>query len=129
VPGTLVFFESPNRAADTLADLAQVLGSREAVLARELTKLHEVVRRGSLGDLAESAGRDPPKGEVVLLVAPPEAREATDDMIVERLTAALASESLRDAVKVVAEALKVPRTRVYDIALGLKRQGEPDDET
>lgn len=124
VPGTLVIFESPNRAAATLADLAHVLGDREAVLARELTKMHEEVRRGRLTALAEEAERDPPKGEVVLLVAPPGDQEVTDDIIAARLVPALSSLSLRDAAKAVADALKVPRARVYDIALGLKRHEE-----
>lgn len=122
LPGTLVFFEAPTRAAATLADLTLVLGEREAVLARELTKLHEEVRRGPLGDLAKGAETDPPKGEVVILVGPPQHAEVSDTAIVARLGPALESLSLRDASKVVAETLKVPKGRVYDIALGLKRR-------
>ncbi len=72
IPGTLVFFESPRRLAETLGDLAAVLGPREAAVARELTKHFESVRRGGLAALAADYEREgPPKGEIVLLVAPP----------------------------------------------------------
>ena len=121
VPGTLVFFEAPTRAAATLADLAAELGNREAALARELTKLHEDVRRAPLSDLAQALAGDPPKGEIVIVVAPPTTGEVSDTMIEERLAPALASLSIRDAARAVADALKVPKGRVYDIALGLKR--------
>lgn len=122
VPGTLVVFEAPTRAAATLADLADGLGNREAVLARELTKLHEEVRRGTLAELAEKADSDPPKGEVVIVVGPPSDEEASDATIAERLAPALETLSLRDATKMVADTLKVPKARVYDIALDLKRR-------
>ncbi len=72
MPGTLVFFESPRRIAETLADCAAALGPRHAAIARELTKLYESVRRGTLDELAaQLAQEEPPKGEIVLLVAPP----------------------------------------------------------
>src|SRR5208282_4324615 len=72
VPGTLVLFESPRRLTEALTDLAAVLGSRQAAVARELTKHYESVRRGALEQLAADYERDgPPKGEIVLLVAPP----------------------------------------------------------
>ncbi len=122
-PATLVLFEGPSRVAETLADLAGVLGEREGAIARELTKLHEEVRRGTLGTLAAEAARGEIRGEVVILVGPPLAAEATDAEITVRLEAALASESLRDAAASVAQALGVSRKRVYDLALALKRRG------
>ncbi|HYD15072.1 MAG TPA: 16S rRNA (cytidine(1402)-2'-O)-methyltransferase [Hyphomicrobium sp.] len=122
VPGTLVFFESPTRTADTLADLAHVLGDRQAALARELTKLHEDVRRGVLSELAKTCESDPPKGEVVIVVGPPEAQDISDAAIEASLAPALENLSIRDASRVVAETLKVPKGRVYDVALGLKRR-------
>ena len=122
VPGTLVFFESPARAAATLADLAAGLGNRDAALARELTKLHEDVRRARLADLARDFATDPPRGEVVIVVGPPEAAEVSDAMIEASLAPALESLSIRDASRVVAETLKVPKGRVYEVALGLKRR-------
>jgi 16S rRNA (cytidine1402-2'-O)-methyltransferase len=122
VPATLVFFEAPTRTAATLADLAQELGNREAAVARELTKLHENVRRGLLADLAQACEADPPKGEVVIVVGPPEQRDISDAMIEESLAPAMESLSIRDASRVVADTLKVPKGRVYDVALGLKRR-------
>src|SRR5690606_7848085 len=69
IPATLILFESPRRLADCLADLAAVLGDRSAAVARELTKLFEEVRRGTLGSLANQyAAEDPPKGEIVIVV-------------------------------------------------------------
>ena len=125
IPATLVLFEAPSRVAATLADLAELLGAeRPAALARELTKLHEEVRRGTLGELAAAAGTHAPKGEIVLLVGPPQRAEASDAAIRERLTAALEEFSLRDAAHAVAEALGVPRSRVYDLGLRLRRERE-----
>lgn len=124
VPATLILFEAPQRLADALSDLAQVLGPRPAVVARELTKLYEEHRRGALPELAEWAAADAPRGEIVVLVGPPLAEEAdtSDAAIAERLATALADMSLRDAARVVAEATGVPRARVYDIGLALKRE-------
>lgn len=65
---TVVLFESPHRLDATLADLRDVLGDRDAVVARELTKMHEEVKRGPLSDLAEWAAKTPPKGEMVVVV-------------------------------------------------------------
>ncbi|MGE0023790.1 MAG: 16S rRNA (cytidine(1402)-2'-O)-methyltransferase, partial [Hyphomicrobium sp.] len=117
IPATLVIFEAPTRIAASLADLAAGLGNRDAALARELTKLHEDVRRAPLASLAESCVTDPPKGEMVIVVAPPGESEVSDASIEESLATALASLSIRDAARVVADSLKVPRGRVYDLAL------------
>jgi len=68
---TLIFFESPNRIIDSLSDMKTVLGDRDAVLARELTKKYEQVRRGPLTELINSCESQPPKGEIVVLVGPP----------------------------------------------------------
>lgn len=65
---TLVFYESPHRVEDTLADMSEILGPRPAALARELTKMHEEVRRGSLAELLEGARVVAPRGEIVLVV-------------------------------------------------------------
>ncbi len=116
---TVVLYESPNRTAATLRDLAEVCGpGRRAVVARELTKLHEEFIRGSLDQLIEWADRSI-KGEVVILVegAPPPA-EPTDEEITEAIVAALAAGgSRRDAASEVAAALGVGRSRVYDLVL------------
>lgn len=120
IPGTLIFFEAPQRAADTLADMAELLGARDAVMARELTKLHEEIARGSLAALAADVKLRDLKGEVVLVVGPSAAIEATDEEIEARLQAVLRSMSLKDAAKAVADALSVPKSRVYDLGLKIK---------
>jgi 16S rRNA (cytidine1402-2'-O)-methyltransferase len=123
VPGSLVFFESPGRAGEALRDLADILGARPAALARELTKMHEAVVRGSLAELAAQFAATEPKGEVVIVVGPPGEATLSDQDIEVQLEAALKRFSVRDAAKAVADALKVPKARVYDIALKVKQRG------
>jgi 16S rRNA (cytidine1402-2'-O)-methyltransferase len=121
VRATLIVFESAGRLAETLADMAALLGVRDAAVARELTKLHEEVRRGALADLqAHYAAAAPPKGEIVIVVGPPPAPAAVDDAAVDAaLRRALETASLRDAVAAVAASLGAPRRRVYARALAL----------
>ncbi|KWT66235.1 rRNA small subunit methyltransferase I [Hyphomicrobium sulfonivorans] len=126
VPATLVFFESPTRAPEAMADLAAVLGPRPAALARELTKLHEQVLRGSLDGLAAELAERPVKGECVILVGAPVVTAAIDDDVVAHLQRALADMSLRDASKAVSEALNVPKNRVYELGLQLRQSGGDD---
>ncbi len=120
VPGTLVFCESPSRLAPSLQAMADVLGTRELAVARELTKRFEEVKRGTAAELAAWASAGEVKGEIVILVAPPRARETTDAGITAALERALQDMSLRDAARLVAEDLGVPRSRVYDLGLKLK---------
>jgi 16S rRNA (cytidine1402-2'-O)-methyltransferase len=126
VQATLVFLEAKQRVAAALADMAAVLGARPAAVARELTKMFEEVRRGSLAELAEQyAAEDPPLGEITIVVGPPEARTvdaATEGAALDaRLHEALAESSLSDAVARVAAELGLPRRSVYARALVLKR--------
>ncbi len=125
IAATLVLYEAPGRLAETLADLAAGLGPREAVVARELTKLHEEHLRGPLADLAAAFTLREIKGEIVIVVAPPaaEVRAVNDDAIRARLEPMLAETSLRDAARVLAEELGVPKKRVYDLGLALKQDG------
>lgn len=120
IPGSLVLFESPSRIADTLTDVATVLGDREVVVARELTKRFEEVRRGRAPVLAAELAAVQIKGEIVLVIAPAPPREASDADIEAALRSALATSSLRDAVRLVTDDLGAPRTRVYQIGLRLK---------
>jgi 16S rRNA (cytidine1402-2'-O)-methyltransferase len=120
-PATLVFFEAPSRLAESIADIGNVLGDREMVIARELTKLHEELRRGSPAELAQWAEAGAPRGEMVILVGPPVLADITDEAILSSLRPLLAEQSLRDAAKLIADQLGVAKTRVYDLGLALKR--------
>jgi 16S rRNA (cytidine1402-2'-O)-methyltransferase len=124
IPGTLVFFESPRRVAEMLADAALVLGPRQAAVARELTKMFENVRRGDLATLAATyAQEDAPRGEVVVLIGPPgdAPQEAEADTIDDKLRAALQSLSLKEAVAQVTATTGQPRRVIYARALELTR--------
>jgi 16S rRNA (cytidine1402-2'-O)-methyltransferase len=122
IPGTLIFFESPQRTSDSLADMADILGDREAVMARELTKLHEEVLRGPLSVLAVDLKLRDLKGEVVLLVASNAEIDVSDDDIATRLETLMQTMSLKDAAKAVADAFSVSKTRVYDIGLKIRER-------
>ncbi len=125
VKASLVFFESAPRLAGALADMAAVLGPRSAAVARELTKLYEEVRRGGLAELAAHyRGEGPPRGELVVVVAPPEAAPAPEGEALDRqIEAALAAMSVKDASAVVAAATGLPRREVYARALVLAGRG------
>ncbi|GAC1334949.1 MAG: 16S rRNA (cytidine(1402)-2'-O)-methyltransferase [Beijerinckiaceae bacterium] len=137
IPGTLVFFESPRRLAGMLEDLAAVLGARQCAIARELTKHFETVRRGSLPELAGAlATEDPPKGEIVVLVAPPIAADEiglTDAALDAKLGEALRTLSVKDAATIVAAESGQKRRKVYARAIALaaarERRGEPPTGT
>jgi 16S rRNA (cytidine1402-2'-O)-methyltransferase len=120
-PGTLIFYESPRRLAAALVDMEAVFGPREAAVARELSKLFEEVRRGSLADLAAHyAEAGAPKGEVVVLVGPAPEIVVSAESLDDALRAALAEMSVKDAARTVSETLGLPRKQVYDRALALK---------
>jgi 16S rRNA (cytidine1402-2'-O)-methyltransferase len=121
IPATLVLFEAPNRLAASMADIVEVLGSaRQVAVARELTKRFEEVRRGTAAEVATWAADEPPRGEIVILVAPPVNHEATDVEIEAALAASLRPTSGTREAKAVAGRLGVPRSRAYDIGLKLK---------
>ena len=114
VPATLVFFESPRRVADTLAAMAEVLGTRHAAVGRELTKTFEEIRTGTLAGLAEHyAAADTPRGEIVICVGPPSAAPPPDAQDVDRLLLSLAAEM--PASKAAAEAARMTGARKPDL--------------
>jgi len=126
IPATLVLFESGARVAAALADLADGLGARQAAIARELTKLHEEVRRGTLDVLARdyAAGAET-RGEFAIVIAPPDAPEQpAAEEIDALLRAALARISLKDAVAEVAAATGEARRAVYSRALALTKDDD-----
>jgi len=124
-PATLVFYESPRRLADSLADMAATLGPREAAVARELTKLHEEVRRGPLAELAAHyAGSGPPRGEVTVVVGPPGAPAPPDAGEIDAMLArALTAHGVREAAAQVAAATGLSRRALYARALALRGGG------
>jgi len=127
VPGSLVLFEGGSRIAAMLGDLALRLGDRPAAVCRELTKVHEEIARGRLAALAQR-WRDgaETRGEFVVVVGPPAADEAAEAADVDRLlAAALATQSLKDAVAAVTAATGEKRRVVYRRALLLAQAGEP----
>lgn len=124
VPATLLFYESPHRVTAALEDLAAILGERQAALARELTKKFEEVRRGTLRELAQRSATTPPRGEIAIVVAPPlqpVASEINDEAILSLLHEILPDMRPAAAAKSVSQRLGVPRARVYDLALSLKK--------
>lgn len=124
VRATLVLYESGPRLAASLAALCQGLGNRDAAIAREISKRFEETVTGTLGDLATRYAEAPPRGEIVITIAPPGAPVAADAATLDAaLTAAMAGNSLKTAVADVSAALGLPRAAVYARALELKAGG------
>ena len=124
IDATLIFFESPKRLKDCLKDMADLWPDRQAVVARELTKMLEEFRRMPLTELAASYIDQPtPKGEIVILVEPPhKADEAMDEEDLDGLILkALETQSLRDASADVASVTGLPKKQVYKRALDLSK--------
>lgn len=123
IAGSIVLFETAPRVAAALADAADVLGGeRPAVVARELTKLHEAFARSSLAELAQTIGE--PQGEIVVVVGPAAAPADVDDETIDaRLRTLLATTSVKDAARQVAEEFHIGRSRAYERALALKGEG------
>ena len=126
IPATLIFYESPQRLTDMLHDAASALGGgRKAAVARELTKLHEETRMDTLDDLHAHYVQNLPKGEIVVLIAPPEqlAEAVSEQDMDMMLQSALSNHSLRDAVEIVSEATSRKRSEIYSRALWLNKKG------
>ncbi|MCL6728491.1 16S rRNA (cytidine(1402)-2'-O)-methyltransferase [Sphingomonas hankyongi] len=118
VRATLVFYESGPRLDDTLSALAEGLGSRDAAVAREITKLHEECVTGTLNQLADRYASATPKGEIVIVVGPgEEAQDASDEDVDRAIDEALTRLSASRAAAEVAERLGIPRKRAYARAL------------
>lgn len=120
VPGTLIFYEAPHRLGSTLKDAAEILGERQAVVARELTKLHEELRRGALSELAEHySGNERVRGEIVLLIDRNRGEvigsRSIDNTAISNLVAQFESEGVdhRAALKKAARELGISRAEAY----------------
>jgi 16S rRNA (cytidine1402-2'-O)-methyltransferase len=114
---TLIWYEAPHRLGETLADMAAAFGPRQAAVARELTKQFEEVRRGNLTELAAHYAEHAARGEVTIVVGPPEQEDHED--LDGSLRSALAGNSVKDAAALVAAATGLPRKLVYARALEL----------
>lgn len=129
IDATLVMFDSGNRVQDTLQDMAGVMGTRDAAICRELTKMHEEVLRGPVSELAKAAGTLETRGEFVLVIGPPSADAQTmtagdlDDM----LRASLKHNSVKDAVAQAVEISGRNRREIYARALELSKELRPRD--
>lgn len=124
IDATLVLFEGGSRIIESIRDLAAVLGPREAAICRELTKMHEEVRRGSLTDLAALPAEEwETRGEFVVVIAPPKPNALSDKDVDAHLIRALKDHSLKDAVSAVADLSQRPRRDVYARALEITKAG------
>ena len=117
---TLIFYEAPHRIADTIADAAAILGDRPACLAREVTKLHEEFRRGRLTELFQSLEQHPAKGEITLVIGPPEkavsgARVDTAQSLAARVDELMHQAKLdrREALKLAAKERGISKRDAY----------------
>ena len=122
IPATLAFYETASRLASSLISMSAILGDRQAIVARELTKLHEEFRDGRLSDLAAHYGTAPTKGEVVILVHPAERVAATPEDLDAFLRKALGTATVKEAAKEAAAKLNVPRKEAYSRALQIKSE-------
>jgi 16S rRNA (cytidine1402-2'-O)-methyltransferase len=124
IEATLIFYETGPRLAESLADMRDVLGPRPAAIARELTKLFEETRRETLDVLAAHyAEAGAPKGEIVVLVGAPAAKEPASDEALDAFLSGVLGEGVKEAASRAAEALGVSRKRAYARALSLKERG------
>jgi 16S rRNA (cytidine1402-2'-O)-methyltransferase len=124
---TMIFYESPNRIAATLAEAAEVLGDRRGCVVRELTKVHEEIVRGSLSELAEGFGaRESVLGEVTLVIA---GASKTVELSVDEIVASAladAAGSSRDLARDISERTGLSRKEVYAEILRQRARGEKD---
>lgn len=125
----VVLFEAANRLVTTLSDLRESFGPRQGAVARELTKLHEEVRRGSLEDLAVHYDAVPPRGEIVVVVGAGE-EEETDPGDAESLVRSLLAADLSpsEAAREVAAVSGIPRSEAYRLARQIKDERPPSED-
>jgi 16S rRNA (cytidine1402-2'-O)-methyltransferase len=126
IDATLVMFESGARVQDSLQDLASIMGNRDAAICREMTKLHEEVRRATVSDLAAISDTLETRGEFVLVIGPPAADAGlmNDNALDDLLRTSLARGSVKDAVAHAVEVSGRPRREIYARALELAKDGD-----
>lgn len=126
LPGTLVLYEAPHRLLDTLSDIREVLGERQVIVARELTKIYEEFIRGSASEVIAAVSQGIVRGEVVILIAPGEAAPQETEPLEEVLGRLMADGtfSIKDIAKQAAISSGVSRSEAYAEALRLRN--DPD---
>jgi 16S rRNA (cytidine1402-2'-O)-methyltransferase len=130
IDATLVMFESGNRVQDTLADLAAIMGARDGALCREMTKLHEEIKRAPVSELARSADTLETRGEFVLVIGPAaaDARTMAADELDDLLRRQLKRDSVKDTVAHAVEVSGRPRREIYARALELAKEADTESE-
>ncbi len=119
-PGTLIIYETGPRLLESLQDMRITLGNRDAAVTRELTKMYEEVRRGTLSDLIlYYSSKGAPKGEIVVILGHAVAEVLSTESIEKQLIKALDKMSVRDAAEMVAQATGKPKKTIYTLALKL----------
>ena len=123
IDATLVFYETANRIVKTLETAGEVFSLREMAVAREITKVYEECVNGSAAELIEHFSQKEPKGEMVLMIAPPTPGEAAADLdIAALIRRELAENSLKTAVKNVVSQYGLNKNEVYELALKIKNE-------
>lgn len=117
---TLVFYETAPRLLKTLDKASEIFGNREIAVARELTKMFEEVVCGNFEDIIAHFTQNEPRGEFVLIIAPPQEKQSSADDIKEILRKRLGETSLKTAVKEISAKYKLPKNDIYAMALELK---------
>ena len=123
IDSTLIFYESTTRVAAALKDMASALGARPAVVIREMTKRFETHYRGTLEELHTELAGQQLKGEIVIVVGPPEAQAVSDEVIKRQLELGMQTMTPKDAVDWVANVLQIQRKRVYGLMIAIRRDG------
>jgi len=130
---TIVLYEAPHRIADTLADALEILGDRPACVAREVTKLHEEFLRGSLAELAAQSREKPPRGEITLILGPPEAQpsaalQPAAETLALRVEELMKQANLdrKEALKLAARERGLSRRAAYDQLVASREEREPE---
>ena len=118
IDATVVFYETAKRLIKTLEAISDVLGEREIAVAREITKMYEECKNGTATDLINYYTENPPKGEIVLMIAPSLEKEDID--YIDELKQELKQNSLKTAVKNIVEKYNLNKNEVYQTALGIK---------
>jgi len=119
---TMVFYEAPHRLAAFLSDAAAAFGDRPAAVCRELTKHFEEIRRAGLSTLAAHYAREPPRGEITIVIAPGTPTPLSPTDLDTALTRALSTMTLKDAVEALTTATGLPRRQIYARALEIGKK-------